>query len=70
MRFELCIPDITQFETHQLDVPVSREHDVFWFEISIDDSLRMQVLYGDQDLRHVERRVRLVERCEPIQKVE
>lgn len=30
----------------------------------------MQVLDGDQNLRHVECRVGLVERCEPVQEIE
>ena len=49
---------------------VSRQQNVFWLEISVDDVLRVEVLHGDQDLGHVEGRVRLVQRREPVQQVE
>ena len=56
--------------TYQFDVAILGEHDVFRLEISVNDALRVKVLYGDENLRHVERRVGLVQRSETVQKVE
>ena len=56
--------------TYQFDMSIPGEHDVFRLEISVDDALRVEVLDRDEDLRHVERGVRLVQRSETVQQVE
>ena len=44
-------------KVYDLEVPIAVQHDVVWFQVSVNDSNTVHKLYGHQDLCPIEARL-------------